>query len=91
MRRKRGRPAGVRERPPRSFHARAWRFGTSARRSYPDDETCFHLFEASEPAAVEEVSRQAALGASASSLRSRRLHRRVGAQDEHPAGAFDAP
>ncbi len=28
----------------------------------PDDETCFHLFEASEPAAVEEVSRQAALG-----------------------------
>lgn len=28
----------------------------------PDDETCFHLFEAPAPAAVEEVSRQAALG-----------------------------
>ena len=28
----------------------------------PDDETCFHLFEASAPAAVEEVSRRAALG-----------------------------
>lgn len=28
----------------------------------PDDETCFHLFEASTPGAVEEVSRRAALG-----------------------------
>jgi hypothetical protein len=28
----------------------------------PADETCFHLFEASERAAVEEVSRRAALG-----------------------------
>jgi hypothetical protein len=28
----------------------------------PDDETCFHLFEASGPAAVEEVSRRAELG-----------------------------
>jgi len=28
----------------------------------PDDETCFHLFEAPAPAAVEEVSRRAALG-----------------------------
>jgi hypothetical protein len=28
----------------------------------PDDETCFHLFEASTPAAVEEVSRRAKLG-----------------------------
>lgn len=28
----------------------------------PDDETCFHLFEAPELAAVEEVSRRAALG-----------------------------
>lgn len=28
----------------------------------PDDETCFHLFEASAPAAVEEVSRRAELG-----------------------------
>jgi hypothetical protein len=28
----------------------------------PDDETCFHLFEASVPAAVEEVSRRAELG-----------------------------
>jgi hypothetical protein len=28
----------------------------------PDDETCFHLFEASARAAVEEVSRRAALG-----------------------------
>ena len=28
----------------------------------PDDETCFHLFEARTPAAVEEASRRAALG-----------------------------
>jgi Nickel responsive protein SCO4226-like len=28
----------------------------------PDDETCFHLFEASTPAAVEEASRRAGLG-----------------------------
>jgi hypothetical protein len=28
----------------------------------PDDETCFHLFEAPTPTAVEEVSRRAALG-----------------------------
>ena len=28
----------------------------------PDDETCFHLFEASAPAAVEEVVRRATLG-----------------------------
>ena len=28
----------------------------------PDDETCFHLFEASAEEAVEEVSRRAALG-----------------------------
>jgi hypothetical protein len=28
----------------------------------PDDETCFHLFEAPGPAAVEEVNRRAALG-----------------------------
>jgi hypothetical protein len=27
-----------------------------------DDETCFHLFEAPGPAAVEEVSQRAALG-----------------------------
>ena len=27
----------------------------------PDDETCFHFFEARAPAAVEEVSRRAAL------------------------------
>jgi hypothetical protein len=33
------------------------------RRTYlPDDETCFHLFEAGTPAAVEEASRRAALG-----------------------------
>jgi hypothetical protein len=36
----------------------------------PDDETCFHLFEASARAAVEEVSRRAA--APALSQRSRR-------------------
>jgi hypothetical protein len=28
----------------------------------PDDETCFHLFEASDPVAVEEVCRRAGLG-----------------------------
>jgi hypothetical protein len=28
----------------------------------PDDEMCFHLFEASDPAAVEEVCRRAGLG-----------------------------
>ena len=28
----------------------------------PDDETCFHLFEATAEEAVEEVSRRAALG-----------------------------
>jgi len=28
----------------------------------PDDETCFHHFEAGTPAAVEEASRRAALG-----------------------------
>ena len=28
----------------------------------PDDETCFHLFEARTPAAVEGASRRAALG-----------------------------
>jgi hypothetical protein len=28
----------------------------------PDDETCFHLFEATTEEAVEEVSRRAALG-----------------------------
>ena len=28
----------------------------------PDDETCFHLFEATAQAAVEEVSRRAELG-----------------------------
>jgi Protein of unknown function (DUF4242) len=28
----------------------------------PDDETCFHLFEAPGPTAVEELSRRAALG-----------------------------
>jgi hypothetical protein len=28
----------------------------------PDDETCFHHFEARTPAAVEEASRRAALG-----------------------------
>jgi hypothetical protein len=28
----------------------------------PDDETCFHLFEAGAPAAVEEACRRAALG-----------------------------
>jgi hypothetical protein len=28
----------------------------------PDDETCFHLFEASSADAVEEVSRRAQLG-----------------------------
>jgi hypothetical protein len=28
----------------------------------PDDETCFHLFEAVSATAVEEVSRRAALG-----------------------------
>jgi Protein of unknown function (DUF4242) len=28
----------------------------------PDDETCFHLFEAPTAAAVEEASRRAALG-----------------------------
>jgi Nickel responsive protein SCO4226-like len=28
----------------------------------PEDETCFHLFEAPTPAIVEEASRRAALG-----------------------------
>jgi hypothetical protein len=28
----------------------------------PDDETCFHVFEADSAAAVEEVSRRARLG-----------------------------
>jgi hypothetical protein len=28
----------------------------------PEDETCFHLFEAPTPATVEEASRRAALG-----------------------------
>jgi hypothetical protein len=28
----------------------------------PEDETCFHLFEAATPGAVEEASRRAALG-----------------------------
>ena len=28
----------------------------------PDDETCFHLFEADSPAAVEEAGRRAGLG-----------------------------
>lgn len=28
----------------------------------PEDETCFHLFEAESPDAVEEVSRRAGLG-----------------------------
>jgi hypothetical protein len=64
--RSRAREAGAAGRRARTAAEALSREGTSVRylrTTYlPDDETCFHVFEADSAAAVEEVSRRARLG-----------------------------